>query len=286
MTPQEALDYINAAHPAKAYTLKAQFSGGENQGAFLIVATDGTRDVLKLSRNPLWLNQIKRAKAATDHLRPLGYPAPTYGLLDATDRGSFWIQNELPGEKLVNPTTEQIQNLINTIELQKDQVIFEVQGQDWCWYIGSVVFRGESGHVRVLMQFSTVTSALVSRVEGLVTGLEGKVLPKLDLVHGDYSINQILATGPQITGVLDWDQAGYGDRTQDLIDLWYSLIDLPEPRDLVMSHLHTISDPQVIKIFAAYKMLAVIAWHINKIHGDVETAAAQASTALDLLEAI
>ena len=286
MTPQEALEFINAAHPTKAYTLKAQFSGGENQGAFLIVAADGAREVLKLSRNPLWLNQIKRAKAATDHLRPMGYPAPTYGLMDATDRGSYWIQNELPGEKIVTSTAEQIQALIDIVELQKDQVVFEVQGQDWCWYIGSVVFRGESGHVRALMQFSTETSALVSRIEGLVAGLDGKVLRKVDLVHGDFGINQILADRPKITGVLDWDQAGYGDRTQDLVDLWYSILDLPEPRDLVMKQLQTISDIQTIKIFAAYKMLSVIAWNINKVHGDVSASGAGARAALDLLEAL
>jgi hypothetical protein len=57
----------------------------------------------------------------------------------------------------------------------------------------------------------------------------------------------------------------------------------PEARDLVMDHLIKMSDVEAIKIYAAYKMLAIVSWHINKIGGEVIAVVTQARTALDLL---
>src|SRR5438046_10162516 len=42
------------------------------------------------------------------------------------------------------------------------------------------------------MQLSATTSALVADIEGLVAGLQGKMLRKTDLVHGDMNISQVL----------------------------------------------------------------------------------------------
>ena len=283
MTPQEALELLNASQHT-VYTLGQQYSGGENQGAFQVVDASGQTAVLKLSRNPLWISQIKRAQAATVHLKTLGYPVPEYTVMGSTDRGTYWLQTEMPGSPVVGaPTVGQITDLLRLIELQKGQLISEVQGQDWCWYLGNVVFRGEDGNVRALMQFSPQTSALVARIEGMVAGLDGKVLPKTDLVHGEMNLGQVLFEGDRVSAVLDWDQVGYGDRTIDLVGLWFSIVDAPEPRDLVMKRLLEVSDPQAIKICAAARMLAVVSWHINKVGGDVDAVVAQSNAALDLL---
>lgn len=285
MSPQIALDYLNAAKKS-TYTLDHQFSGGENQGAYRVVNADGTGAVLKLSKNPLWRTQVERAKAATGHLRPLGYPVPEYLYIDATDTGTFWLESELPGSILINPTPEHATALLGFLDLQKAQVISEVQGQDWSSYVSSVVFRGESGLVRMLMQFSEETSALAAQIEGMVLGLEGKVLAQTDLVHGDFGISQVLATNNTITGVLDWDQVGYGDRTMDLVGLWYSLMNTSAARDIVLAHLKQVSDPQTIKIFAAYKMLSIVTWHINTPGGDVGTVTADVKTGLQQLQTL
>jgi VCBS repeat-containing protein len=162
MTPQEALELINASQHT-AYTLNAQYSGGEDQGAFQVVNADGSRAVLKLNRNPQWISQVERAKAAAVHLKALGYPVPTYLLVGSTDRGTYSLQTELPGAA-DEPTVDRMNDLLRIIDLQKGQVISEVQGQDWVWYITDVVFRGESGHVRAMMQFSAETSALVAQI--------------------------------------------------------------------------------------------------------------------------
>ncbi|HEX3082574.1 MAG TPA: aminoglycoside phosphotransferase family protein [Candidatus Saccharimonadia bacterium] len=282
MTPEAALDYINAAKSTH-YTVAGQFSGGENQGAFRVSSADGKEAVLKISANPMWRSQIERAKAATDHLRPMGYPVPTYQYIDAISSGTFWLEDIMPGEAVTAATPDHIKRLLELIELQKGQTISAVQGQDWSWFAMGVVFRGDSGYVRNLMQFSTETSALAAQIEGLVLGLDGKALGNTDLVHGEYNLSQVLATGPTITAILDWDQAGYGDRTMDLVGLWYSLMDQPAARDQVFEHMTKVSDPQIIKIFAAYRMLTTLATNMNKPGGEVANASQQAKTALGLL---
>jgi aminoglycoside phosphotransferase len=282
MSPQEALEQVNAtAHTT--YALNAEYSGGEDQGAYRVASADGTRAVLKINRNPQWINQVQRAKAATTHLATLGYPVPVYALIGSSDRGTYSLQSELPGSSTAEPTAGAVSRLLQLIELQKGQAISEVQGQDWVWYLMDVVFRGEAGGVRILMQFSPETSALVTDIESLVVGLQGKMLPKDDIVHGDMAIGQVLFSGDNVTGVLDWDQVGYGDRTQDYVSLWYSLLTLPEPRDLVMRAMLESSDKEAIKIHAVYKMLTDVSWQINKSGGDVPAATASARTAIELL---
>jgi aminoglycoside phosphotransferase len=283
MSPESAIEQINASEHT-SYVLGDQLAGDQERGTYLAVEGDGKRAILKVSRNPMWVNQVNRASAATTHLKALNYPVPAYTTIGSTDTGTYWLQSELPGSPLSDPPTlEQVTDLVRLIEIQKDQAISDLQGQDWDWYIADAVFQGEDGMVRSLMKFSPDTSALVADVEGMVIGLQNKVLPKTDLVHGNMNMGQVLYQDAKVSGVLGWDQAGYGDRTIDLVSLWYSLINAPEPRDYVMKHLLEISDPESIKIYAAYKMLAIVSWHINKVGGEVISVVTQARTALSLL---
>lgn len=281
MSPQEALELANA-RSQKGYTLDMQYSGGDEGGAYLVIAADGSRGVLKTNKNPLWVGQVKRAQAATTHLKSLGYPVPTYITFDSTDQGTYSIQSELPGIP-GEPTLDLVTQLVKFIELQKGQTISDVQGQDWVWYVNAVVFRGEFGNVRALMQYSHETSALVADIEAIVAGLNGKMLPQTDLVHGDMGFHQALVADGHISGVVDWDQVGYGDRTMDLVSLWYSLLQATESRDYVMQYMLSVSDKDAIKIYGAYRMLSTTAWHINKVGGDVGAVSEQARQALGLL---
>jgi aminoglycoside phosphotransferase len=282
MSPQAALEFINASKHTQ-WMLSAQYSGGDQGGAYQVVVPAGTHAVLKINPNPMWVREVKRAEAATNHLKALGYPVPTYSVIESTDSGTYSLQSEMPGSNVETPGVESINDLIRLIELQKDQMISEVQGQDWVWYIMNVVFRGESGNVRALMQFSAETSALVADIETLCLGLDGKVIPKTDLVHGDMGLDQVLFQGQAVSGVLDWDQVGYGHRVIDLAALWYSIVQSEEPAAAVMKQMLAVSDAESVKICAAYKMLSVVAWNINTVGGAVGAAASQARAALRIL---
>ena len=284
MGPQEAIDLLNAEHHT-GYRLGKAFTGGQEQGAYQVLDAAGLPAVLKISKNPRWADQVRRGQAATNHLRGVGSPVPQYLYIGAADNGSYWLETQLPGgHALAAPTTNQTADLLRLIDLQKDQVISEVQGQDWVWYITDVVFRGESGNVRALMQFSPETSAVVSAAEALVGGMQGLMPPKTDLVHGNMDITQVLFTGETVSGILDWDQAGYGDRTIDLVGLWYSVLDAPAARDLVMQHMLEISSQPAITVYAVEKILAKVAWDINTVHGDVPGEVARANQAISILQ--
>jgi aminoglycoside phosphotransferase (APT) family kinase protein len=136
------------------------------------------------------------------------------------------------------------------------------------------------------MQFGAQTSALVTMIEGLVVGLQTKALPKTDLVHGDLTISQVLFDNNKVSGVVDWDQVGYGDRTQDYVALWYSLVDFPDTSAALVQHMKTVSDGPAIKIHAAYRMLSDVAATINKAGADVEPAVARAWKAIDQIRGL
>lgn len=65
-------------------------------------------------------------------------------------------------------------------------------------------------------QLSSEATRLVDRVLSATTTLTEPTVP----VHGDYYHNQLLVDGPQITGVLDVDTAGPGERADD----WATLL--------------------------------------------------------------
>jgi aminoglycoside phosphotransferase len=282
MSPEAALEVINSALHA-AYTMHTQYSGGDDRGAYRVLSATGNPAVLKTNRNPQWIKQVNRAQSASQHLRQLGYPAPNYIYAGSSDMGTYSLQSELPGEPVRDPTIEQIDKVLGLVELQKDQAIPELDGQDWSWYVMDMLFKGESTHTHALAQYSQETSSLAFEIKGLIAGLQGKVLRTTDIVHGDFVLPQILFVGPDVTGVIDWDQVGHGDRTTDLAALWLSVIDQPAARDQVMKHMLAVSDSQAIKICAAHKMFLNIGWTINKVGGDVPSAITQARTALELL---
>jgi aminoglycoside phosphotransferase (APT) family kinase protein len=282
MTPELALELLNASLHT-SYTLQTQYSGGEDRGAYRVLSGNGTPAVLKTNRSPLWVKQVKRAQAAAERLRQLGYPAPNYIAVDASDTGTFSLQSELPGEPVEAPNDEQIKAVLALIELQKDHAVPELDAQDWSWYVKDMLFSGDSSHTHAMAQFSQETSALAFEVKGLVAGLQGEPLRTTDIVHGDFVLGQVLFRGSGVGGVIDWDQVGHGDRTTDLAALWLSMMELPAPRDTVMAQMQSIATPGVIKLCAAHKMLLTVGWHINKVGGDVPGAVAQARAGLELL---
>jgi aminoglycoside phosphotransferase len=282
MSPEAALELINAELHT-AYTLGEQYSGGADQGAYRVLSAGGAPAVLKTNRNPQWIRQVQRAQSATERLRQLGYPAPTYFVTGATDTGTYSLQSELPGAKVAQPTSEQLAAILALVELQKDQTIPEVEGQDWAWYVKDLLYRGDSTHTHALAQFSQETSALAFELKGLVAGLQDQPLRTTDIVHGDFVLAQVMFQGPAVSGVIDWDQVGRGDRTTDLMALWLSLINTPAARDAIMQHTLSVSNAPAIKLCAAHKLFLNVGWTINKVGGDVPAAISQARSALELL---
>jgi Phosphotransferase enzyme family len=86
-----------------------------------------------------------------------------------------------------------------------------------------------------------------------------------DAVHCDFQPSNILADGDRITGIVDWDGAGRGDRRLDLVTLRFGLHSVPaepgvtERLDLVLDGLPA----QVLAPLWAHMSLRMTDWAIR-----------------------
>jgi len=64
-----------------------------------------------------------------------------------------------------------------------------------------------------------VAPALTARLRGLVGPLEGVALPRGDFTHNDLNLSNILVADGRVSGVVDWDELGFGSRAGDLVGL-------------------------------------------------------------------
>src|SRR3954470_12811088 len=93
------LQAINAEHGIEL-SLHGRYPGGENQGAFRMVTSDGESLVLKRApAEPGVIARLERARAITARLHDLGAPVPRYVLLGTTpDSTLYSLQTALPGQ--------------------------------------------------------------------------------------------------------------------------------------------------------------------------------------------
>src|SRR5579859_1922336 len=103
MSPAELLQHINTIHQT-TFALGEQYPDGE-QGAFAITDQSKRLYVLKWAPGACNLSWMQGAKTVTDLLRSIGYPAPSYLLIERAPGGIYSIQSALPGSPLRSLTT-------------------------------------------------------------------------------------------------------------------------------------------------------------------------------------
>jgi aminoglycoside phosphotransferase (APT) family kinase protein len=260
------LAYINERHGT---TLQpgGSYLHGENRGAHAVVSSDGTSLILKHGPlDPDALRRLERARVITQRLHELGASVPRYLLIGETPQGTrYWVQKHLPGEPLGRLTRpDQLEPLFALNDLQADRAISTEQG--WSTYAADAVFRGGSGWADELRAYGGVTSTLVDVLAELTNGREGACQRTADIVHGDLSPGNILAQDGQVTGVVDWDAAGCGDRGFDLALLLFYHYDDPPIRTPLQERVVAISGPDALRVHLAYAILSQTTWS-SRHHG-------------------
>jgi aminoglycoside phosphotransferase (APT) family kinase protein len=81
-------------------------------------------------------------------------------------------------------------------------------------------------------------------------------------VHGDLQVAHVFVDGDEVTGVLDWSEAGRGDALWDLATL---TMGHPEHLDDVVAGYGTDVDLDVIRGWWALRSLTAIRWLVE--HG-------------------
>ena len=96
------------------------------------------------------------------------------------------------------------------------------------------------------------------------------VLPGDDAVHMDFQPTNVLAEGPRLTGVVDWDGAGRGDRRLDLVTLRFGLWPDKANSDVALRLDRVLDDvpPDVLGPAWAHMALRMLDWAIRHFPPD------------------
>jgi aminoglycoside phosphotransferase (APT) family kinase protein len=283
MQVESLLEQINARHGVR-FQLRGRCEGGENQGAWAVVDAVGTPFVLKWHRRPDRLGGLERARRITDYLRSCGSPVPAYQLMGALPDGmTYWLQTALPGAPAHDLNPDHVRQLLAINELQAGQALSAEQ--DWSAYVRAVVYAGESGWADSLEAHSPETQAVLARLRRLAAGKETYPLRTDDIAHGDMGLGNLLVDGDVVTGIIDWDAAGCGDRSLDLSKLLYGAYRNEPVRRQLQDQIVALSGRRALEIYLAYNILAQLDWSIHHHSGTaVRQCVALAHTILQELE--
>lgn len=274
---------VNENHGTK-YELINRFDKGE-WGAYRIVERGKKPVVLKfftdLSNTNIVNPASELAKNITDRLLSLGYPVPKYIYSGRVGKGLYWIQQELSGSPLwQNPTVKQVEKILSLLSLQKNQAVSKKQ--NYSLIIKDTVFSNRLGNLRAIQKYSPEMNRFLDNLILSVKDLEGIPLPNSDIVHGDFSYHQVMVDDGEITGIIDWQEAGCGDWLVDLTRLIYSLHDRP---NLTIPLIEKVkrADLTKIRLYTVFTTIEMLSWPIQQNQIDVENSFNKAKSAINFV---
>jgi len=147
-----------------------------------------------------------------------GYPAPE--ILWCGDVDESWfalVETWLPGTPLETLDAPTLDALLALTDLQSG-ADRPVGGWDVSWWIRAVVFEGWEGWWQGATEAAPDAT---SRLRSFLAPAWGHRLPVSDVVHHDFGVENILGGVGGVSGVVDWDHAGYGSRALDLTSLLF-----------------------------------------------------------------
>lgn len=278
---------INERHQT-TFTLQKRFQAGWDRGAYGMANEKGEQFVLKsYPYQPYMLRRLELARIITNHLSTKSALIPLTILIDIFPNTTIvWVISMLPGIPTTQLSEHHLEYLLALNELQAEQA--PSQEKNWTNYIRNVVFCGEAGWSDMLRCHSSASHGLLVRLERLVAGTYDCCQKTCDIVHGDFNYSNILVDGEQLSGIVDWDAAGCGDRLIDLVYLLaeahtYENVSVYYPlRTYILAHITR----ECLFIYIAYKLLIQISWSIiQACHpNDIALEIAKAHTLLDDLE--
>jgi hypothetical protein len=230
--------------------------GGE-VGAAYVRWPDGRRSVLTEGRS--------RTGPLLDLARAAGVPTARYELSAHIDGARVVVQQRLPGAPpaVVDATLVhamiglnlRMTGLLTSYPAAPAVDLFlTTDGPGFCLH---EPLRGHSRRAGRLLDWIHEVGESAPAVDGN------------DLVHLDYHTGNVLVTGGRISGVIDWDGAGRGDRRLDLVTLRFDLAwRAPHLTGLLDERL-TALEPDRLRAYWAHMSLRQVDWSIR--HHDADT---------------
>jgi len=102
---------------------------------------------------------------------------------------------------------------------------------------------------------------LCERIRGWLQPVWGLRLPPTDFTHNDLHLTNVLADGERITGVIDWDEFGLGNRALDLVVLGFDCFRIGEhsAADRMFARAAAVAGPGGLRCMVGYRALAALA---------------------------
>jgi hypothetical protein len=234
-------------------------SGGE-VGAAYVCWLDGHRAVLTWLPHT-GLREMRRGSlAVAEALRENGYPVPGLEFAAEADGAIVLVWELLPGEPVRVMTPRLLDQVLALNESQAGaapagvppvRLYLTSDGPGFCLH---EPLRAHSDRTRRLERW---VAGIGSRYPDFLAGD--------DAVHCDFTPGNILADSDHVTGVIDWDGAGRGDRRFDLVTFRFGMHALP-PQAQVTERLDRLLDgvpPEVLEPAWAHMSLRMTDWIIR-----------------------
>ncbi|MGW2177518.1 aminoglycoside phosphotransferase family protein [Streptomyces sp. NPDC001732] len=243
--------------------------GGE-VGAAYVRWPDGHRSVLKW-RPGARLDELRAGPLAVcEVLRGRGYPCPSTELALQVDGAVVLVQQLLPGAPL---------ELLDHHGLDRALALNESQagllaGRADVPPVNLYLLEDGPGYClhEPLRRHGRRGAALERRI-GSAGAARPPHLAGDDVVHQDFHHGNLLAVDGSVTGVVDWDGAGRGDRRFDLVTLRFGL-HAKEQAPGVVRRLDAVLDAlpeDVLRPCWAHMSLRMADWAVRHFApGDVE----------------
>lgn len=261
------LQQINKIH-ATTFELGTRYATGE-QGAFAVTDHMGRKAVLKWRPGTHSLRRCQQAKAVTDLLRSISYPAPCYLCIGNALGGTYSLQLALPGSPPSVITSASLPRLLELNALQIGCALPELP--DWHDEVVNTVLFGGDGYClhTSLQQHSSETADLLRSLQTLVSTYRDAPHRVRDIVHGDFHNTNILVHDGQVSGVIDWDAPFAGDCSFDVATLLFYSYDVPEMREILWQYILERASPKLLSVYLAHLILRQVDWSLR--HHDQAT---------------
>lgn len=197
-----------------------------------------------------------------------GYPVPRFVWHGPVGEALYAVvQTRLPGEPLrrggetVSPPSDALlAELLALVELQEDAgaSAAELAARDFASWQEHVVFDGWGGWWDAAAE---VAPELTERFARLVRPLEAVRLPRGDFAHNDLNLSNILVADGHVSGVVDWDELGFGTRAGDLVGLAYdcAFAGARDTTTLLLERARDLAGPDAVAVLFAYSALGRLA---------------------------
>jgi aminoglycoside phosphotransferase (APT) family kinase protein len=221
-------------------------------GATVVEDRDGLEMVLKAEPGESWAPKFARSAALAERLRSRGYPAPLYVSIGVVGDTSWSLQERLPGATPPITTRAHAAQLLDLVQQHAGAADSSERWRD-------AAMPAMAGWIAGLGSCDS-TGTLAKELGRTVRACGDADLREGDVVHGDFSHRNCLASGERITGIIDWEQACVGDWRLDLISLAYWAQLQPTRVDaaagaMLSEAVRAACPPEVHALFTAYLAL-------------------------------